>query len=194
MVKYTQSDAGGPAPVWRQSPVRVRALAPEALGRQVIERLEEYGYPVASANPLFRTLAVHEDAFSRWLPWHVQLVHGDLDERSRELVILRTAWRCRAQYVWDRHVVRAKAAGITDAEVTGILGGTGEAGWTPFDAALLKLVDELHDSGVVGDATWPRLAGLLDERQLVELVLLIGYYHMIAYFANATGVPLDQAG
>jgi alkylhydroperoxidase family enzyme len=189
MVKSTEPPA---APsTWPRPPARVRALAPGALPGQVAARLAECGYPAATANPFFRTLAVHEGAFSRWLPWHAELAGGDLDARSRELVILRTAWRCRARYAWDRHVRRARAAGLTDAEVAGVTRATGAGGWAPYDAALLDLVDGLHDTGAVGDATWSALARVLTDRQLVELVLLVGHYHQVAFFANAVGVPAD---
>src|SRR5262249_17456488 len=67
---------------------------------------------------IFRTLVHHPGLFRKWLPFGGKLLAGGkLSARDRELVILRTAFRCRARYEWAQHVAIARTAGLTDDEI-----------------------------------------------------------------------------
>jgi 4-carboxymuconolactone decarboxylase len=58
----------------------------------------------------------------------------------------------------------------------------------------VRLVDELHDSSRVGNALWAELRAEWSEAQLVELVALVGFYHLISFCANAFRLPLEPYG
>ena len=58
----------------------------------------------------------------------------------------------------------------------------------PREAALLRAADELHESATISAGTWEALAGELDARQLIELCVLVGQYHLVAFTLNAVGV------
>jgi len=105
--------------------------------------------------------------------------------------VLRVAWRTQAAYEWAQHVRIAAGAGITDDEIDAIAGDGRAAGWSPFDAALLRAVDELVERYCVADDTWKLLAAELDERQLVELVFVVGTYTGLAMAFNSFGLQLD---
>lgn len=47
---------------------------------------------------IFTTFARHPELMRRWLPFGTVLLGGELPPRDRELLILRTAWNCRAAY------------------------------------------------------------------------------------------------
>jgi hypothetical protein len=57
---------------------------------------------------------------------------------------------------------------------------------------LLRAADELHADGVVGDATWARLSGELDERLLIETLMLVGHYEMLAMTLNSLRVQPER--
>jgi alkylhydroperoxidase family enzyme len=59
---------------------------------------------------------------------------------------------------------------------------------------LVDLVDALHDHGTVDDAAWAALAGEFSESELLELMVLTGWYHAIAFVANGARVPLEAWG
>jgi 4-carboxymuconolactone decarboxylase len=40
--------------------------------------------------------------------------------------------------------------------------------------------------------TWARLAERYDERRLLEIAMLVGRYHLIAYALNSLEVELDE--
>jgi alkylhydroperoxidase family enzyme len=138
---------------------------------------------------LFTTLGRHPRLFRRWLPFSGALLYGgDLARTDRELVILRTAWRCGSWYEWAQHVDLARRAGLAGADVERVAAGPEAPGWRDRERLLLQAVDELHDRRVVTDATWAGLAGVLDERQLIELCFLVGHYEMLAMTLNSLGV------
>ena len=144
------------------------------------------------ASNIFATLVRHPGLFRHWLPFGGKLLAGKLPGRERELLILRTAWNCRSDYEWGQHVLIARAAGLDDAEIDRVADGPDREGWSPFDRTLLRAADELHGDSCISDRTWTELAGRYDERQLVEVPMLVGHYHMVAYSLNSLGVQREE--
>lgn len=116
------------------------------------------------------------------------LAHGALAPRDRELLILRTTARCGAEYEWGVHAVFFPArVGLDDAAVAATR--TGEPDDPAFGARerlLVALADALHESADVPDALWSELAKHWDETQLLEMLLVCGFYHLVSFTANAT--------
>jgi len=121
----------------------------------------------------------------------VAVLNGALDARPREIAILRVGWRIGSVYEWSNHVGVARAAGLTDAEITAVTGDIDAAAWSATDAALLRVVDELVDDHTVAPSTWAALARDFDEAHLIEVLLLVGSYIGLAGFLNAVGVERE---
>jgi alkylhydroperoxidase family enzyme len=122
---------------------------------------------------------------------NVLLFAPTLEPRTRELLILRVAARTRADYEWAQHVRMAARAGVTPNEITAVRDGTDPSGWSPLETALLAAADELVDDHRVGDDTWARLAEHFDDKQLIELVFVVGTYTALAMAFNSFGLELD---
>jgi alkylhydroperoxidase family enzyme len=138
---------------------------------------------------IFATLAHHPRLLKRWSAFGGVLLYGGrLYDRDRELLILRTAWHCQAHYEWGQHVGIALAAGLTDDEIERVADGPDAAGWSAEDAALLRAADELHADSRIGDETWAALAGRYDEQQLIEVCMVVGQYHLVAFTLSSLGV------
>ncbi|MGH8996269.1 MAG: carboxymuconolactone decarboxylase family protein, partial [Acidimicrobiales bacterium] len=90
-----------------------------------------------------------------------------------------------------QHVAIARAAGLSADEVARVPDGPDAAGWAPDDAALLRAADELHRDAAITDATWSTLTGRLGERQLIEVCMVVGQYHLVAFTLNSLGVELE---
>lgn len=148
--------------------------------------------PGLPATNIFKTLVRHPSLMRHWLPFSGKLLNGKLDGRDRELVILRVAWLCDSEYEWAQHTILGRQAGLADDEIARVAAGPDAADWPARESALLRAADELHETSTVSDGTWTALAEELDERQLVELVMLIGQYHMVAFALNALGVELEE--
>ena len=63
--------------------------------------------------------------------------------------------------------------------------------WSPLEAELLAATDQLLDHYRIDDDTWARSAEHLDERQLVEVVFVVGTYTCLAMVFNSVGLELD---
>lgn len=158
-----------------------------------VQRLLEVVPKDSDGQPLrvFSTLAHHGPLLSSWLPFGASLLaSGLLPARTRELAILRTSFLCGADYEWGHHVPLGLAAGLTDQEVEQVTSGP-SAPWPDADRAVLTAVDELHADAVVSDQTWALLAKQFAPPELVELLLLVGEYHMVAFVLNSAGVQLE---
>jgi alkylhydroperoxidase family enzyme len=115
-----------------------------------------------------------------------------LTPRHRQLLILRTAWLCRSEYVWAQHAAKGRAAGLTGAELTRIARGPDAPGWGPFDRVLLRAADELYVDSFVSDPTWAALTATYDTRQAIDAVFTVAEFTMIAGTVNSLGVPVDD--
>lgn len=90
-------------------------------------------------------------------------------------MILRTCARAGCWYEWGIHAEAfAGQVGLTPAEIeaTAI-----EEASDPLTAA----TDELHDHSRWSDGTWRALRERYTDEQLIELLVLAGWYRMISY-------------
>jgi alkylhydroperoxidase family enzyme len=144
---------------------------------------------------LFRTLAVNERVFLRLMAGGL-LDRGSITLRDREIVIDRTCARCGAEYEWGVHVAFfGERVGFTEREIAGTCAADPAAsGFAPREQLLLRLVDELHDTARVSDVLWQELRAAWSEAQLIELVALVGFYHLISFATNALRLPLESYG
>ena len=148
------------------------------------------GRDTVGAN-IFSTLVRHKGLFRHWLPFGGKLLSGKLPARERELLILRTGWHTRSHYEWGQHVIIAKLVGVTDDEVARVKLGPDADGWSDADRTLLRAADELHDDACISDVTWDELAKTYDEKQLVEIPMVVGHYHLVAFTLNSLGVQRE---
>ncbi len=179
----------------RPTEPRIPPLAEAEQDDQARELLSQTGGPTVGATNIFATFVRHPGLFRRWLPFGGKLMAGKLPARDRELLILRTGWNCRSDYEWAQHVRIARAVGVTEDEIGRVRSG-GQAGedegWSGLDALLMQAADELHGDACLSDATWAALADHYDEQQLIELPMLVGHYHLVAFTLNSLGVQVED--
>lgn len=134
----------------------------------------------------FATVGKHPELLAAFLDFGIRFL-GDtaLPDRERELAILRTGWLCGAPFEWGEHVIIGKEHGLTSEEIERITIGSAAPGWDELDRAVLKACEELHGDAMISDATWEVLARHFDEQQLIELPVLAGQYHKVAFVQNS---------
>jgi len=139
------------------------------------------------------TFARHWPAYIAFsaLGRHVMGPTSTLTARHRELIILRTALACEAEYEWAQHKPQARDAGLSDAEIERVKLGPDAEGWTVTEAVLLRAVDELVADKVVSDPVWVQLTQALSIPQIFDLIYCVGQYTMVAMLAKTCGVQID---
>src|SRR2546423_11031403 len=176
----------------RPAKPRIPPLSAGERDEQQQELVGGVGGVTGPASNIFDTLVRYPGLFRKWLPFGGKLLSGKLPARDRELLILRTGWHCQSAYEWGQHVLIARSVGITDEEMERVTEGPQAQGWDPFERVLLTAADELHQDACISDATWAGLAERYDERQLIELPMLVGHYHMVAFTLNSLGVERED--
>ena len=119
------------------------------------------------------------------------MADSTITPRQRELLTLRTAWNCSSQYMWSYDVPRAKAAGISDAEIARIAQGPDAKGWSPLEAALLRAADEIHKDSFVSAPVWDVLAKEFRRDQLVDATFTVTDMMQFAALYNSIGIEPD---
>ena len=142
---------------------------------------------------LFRTIAHHPQLLDRFrATGSTLLAHGTLEPRDREIVIHRTTARCGAGYEWGVHAALfAPAVGLSEEELAATWHGTA-ADFDGHERLLVRLCDELHDTGTVSDELWAAMAERWRADQLVELIVLAGNYHLVSFLCNSLGVEPEE--
>ena len=160
---------------------------------QVGERLAAMMPPGVPPILLFRTLVRNlpmTAAMSGWGGYELSR-RLTLSLRDREIVIDRTCARCGCEYEWGVHVAFfAERAGLSAAQVTSLVyGDAGDPCWlSERDRLLIEAADALHEEADIGDELWGRLGREFTEEQLLDLLMLAGWYHAISFTANAARV------
>ncbi|MBC9715939.1 carboxymuconolactone decarboxylase family protein [Streptomyces sp. TRM66268-LWL] len=137
---------------------------------------------------LFRILHRNPELASRMFALGAGLLgHGLLPAVDRELVIARVTARAGCAYEWGVHAATlARQAGLSPEQLraTARTDAAVAADWSPRHAALLAAVDELHDAAQLSQPSWDALRTHYEDAQLLELLVLIGWYRTISCVAN----------
>ncbi len=155
------------------------------------------GRAAGSKHPpnLFATLARHRRLFRAWLRFAGALMpRGSLPRTDTELVILRVAHNAGCEYEWRHHERLGRAAGLSAEEIDRLRSGPQASGWSGRQKLLLGAADELHDRREISDRLWTELAATFKEKQLIELVMLIGHYEMLASLIASLRIQPDRTG
>jgi alkylhydroperoxidase family enzyme len=159
----------------------------------VAAQLESMMPPGTPPIGLFRTFAKNLPmtvAMSGWGRYELGR-HLSLTMREREIVILRTCARCRCEYEWGAHLMFfADRVELSRDQVTSLTQGSpDDPCWTNGrERVLIRVADALHESADLDDELWEAAREVLDERELLDLFLLCGWYHAISFAARAARV------
>ena len=157
--------------------------------RTAAQQLEQ----LQNISEIVLTMLRHPELFMRQTEIGVQLLgQGTLSARDRELAVLRIGWLCQAPYEWGEHVHIARKVGLDSADIERITQGSQAPGWSEHERAILCAVEELYADAMISDATWAILSKQLDERQLIELPIVIGQYQTVAYYQNSLRLRLHE--
>lgn len=143
---------------------------------------------------LFTTIASSERAWGKFRAG--SLLDGCLlTLREREIVINRTCARAGCEYEWGVHVTAfAAAAKLSELDIAATLQQPAREGyWSPKEAVLVATIDALHDRATLSEAEFAALRNHLNSDQVLEVLLLAGFYRTVAYIANGLDLPLEAA-
>src|ERR1700753_607740 len=148
--------------------------------------------PIALFRTVLKNLPMAE-AMTLWGSYELSRALS-LSLRDREIVIDRTCVRCGCEYEWGVHVAFFADRARRGEDQVGSLthGGAADPCWpSQRDRLLIRAVDALCDYRDIDDALWEALCAVFDDREILDLTMLCGWYHAISFTARAARVPLE---
>jgi alkylhydroperoxidase family enzyme len=129
---------------------------------------------------VYKTLMHSPDIASVWLDlvnvvrWKVEL-----DDRLREMVIVRVGYLNHCPYVVNQHVPELTApAGLPKEECDALADWQAAGCFNERERAALAYTDAMTRDVNVPDSVFVALRKHFNERQIVELTVLVGVYNM----------------
>ena|SRR5437667_2798166 len=120
------------------------------------------------------------------------MFRNKLNPRTRELVILRNGWRTSSEYEFCQHVRVARDLKMSEEEILGVRDPDHCRGYSEIDRAVIRMADELLENSEVSPETWSTLRKAFPDEELVELLMVAGFWRMIAGYLKSAKVPLDS--
>lgn len=143
---------------------------------------------------IFRMVANCETTFRPFLRLGAALLGSrTFDAKLRELVILHVGKISGGRYEWSQHVPIAKAVGVTDAQLEALEAGDIRADcFCDLEHVVLQFAAEVAEQCRASDETFAAAAARLDAGQIIELIMIVGYYRMVAMLTETTDIEIDQ--
>jgi AhpD family alkylhydroperoxidase len=123
---------------------------------------------------------------------HALLTRAALNGKLREIAILRTAKVTGSAYEWAQHVPIARAAGVSEEQVAAMGDWQGAGCFDEVERLVLKFTDEVARNVKGSKETLEALKKHLGAAELVELILSIGFWGMVARVLETTEVDLED--
>jgi len=115
-----------------------------------------------------------------------------LDPKLREIAILRTAKVSKSVYEWTQHVPIAKSVGVTDAQVAAMDNPDGASCFNDLEKLVIKFTDDVARNVKGSPALVAELKKHMGTAEIVELIMSIGFWGMVARVLETTEVDLEE--
>jgi 4-carboxymuconolactone decarboxylase len=115
-----------------------------------------------------------------------------LSARVREVAILTLSVLHRSSFEWYAHEAVARRIGMTDEEIAALAALVPADTFDTAERAVQAAVQGLVGRGDLGAAEFAALESALGTEGTVELVILTGYYSLLALAMRVMRTPLPQ--
>lgn len=141
-------------------------------------------YNVLLRSPEMGDLAQQFGAYTRF--------DSSIPHKLNELAILMTARFWNAQYEWYAHHKYGLEAGLSPALIDAVAGGRRPPSLQPDEQAVYDFCRELLETRQVSDPVFAAVKARFGERGVVDLIGVMGYYHIVSMALNVDRYPLPD--
>jgi alkylhydroperoxidase family enzyme len=146
----------------------------------------------ADRNPVLRTFAHHPQLAEVFSQFNIHLLStSTLPVKQRQIAILRTAWLCRARYMWSSHLNTSLNCGLSPEMFQPIKAGADDPWFSDFERSIVRATDELVRDHEIGESTWRTLMQEWSNRQMLDFLFTVGCYVTTAGMMRSTRVQRD---
>jgi hypothetical protein len=115
----------------------------------------------------------------------------DIDDKHREMIILRAASILDVPYEWQANKVMASNSGLTDADIEAAANDGPVSGIAPDYVLICAATDELLRTGTLTDTTLSAMLDRFGEVVTRKYILTISWFSMLSLFLNGTRTPME---
>jgi 4-carboxymuconolactone decarboxylase len=146
----------------------------------------------SEVNPPLLTFAHHPLLASQFSQFNIHLLStSTLPVKQRQIAIMRTAWICKATYMWSSHLRTSIRCGLEPDMFKPLQAGAGDPYFTPFERTIIRATEELVNDKRVGDANWQALLAEWNNQQMLDFLFTVGAYVTVAGVMRSTGVERE---
>lgn len=143
---------------------------------------------------VFRMMAHGENLLRQFVRLGNQLLfEGELDPAHRELAIIRVGILCGSDYEVHQHRRIARDLGLEEERLEALEQGPDADAFNAQQRRVLEFTDAVVADGHPDDALFGEMEEAYSHRELVELVVCIGYYMMVSRFLETFDVDFEDA-
>ena len=122
------------------------------------------------------------------------LRESELDAKLRELAILRVGVLSGATYEVHQHKRVARSVGLLPEKIEAVTAGADAGVYTALEKMVLRFTDTVVRNVKAPEPMFQELLAELNQRQMAELVLTIGFYMMVCRFLENFEVEIEPPG
>jgi alkylhydroperoxidase/carboxymuconolactone decarboxylase family protein YurZ len=115
----------------------------------------------------------------------------DIDDKHREMIILRAASILDVPYEWQANVVMAANAGLTETEIEATTSDGPVSGVAPSYVVICTATDDLLGTGTLTDGTLAAMLDMFGPVVTRKYIVTISWFSMLSLFLNGTRTPLE---
>lgn len=114
-----------------------------------------------------------------------------LDAQLREVAVLRVGHLSGSAYEVYHHEAIGRGVGLSDAQLEALRPGAVDTALTPAQRTVARFTDSVVRQVRADDETLGALREVLGDGEIVDLLMTIGCYMMVARLLETTGVEID---
>ena len=157
---------------------------------------KEAGVPSTMAGlNVFRILSQHPTLAGVVAQQLAMLLYrgNKLDDRLRELIIMRIGWRTGAMYEWTQHWPIALRVGLTEEEILGVRDPDNATCLGAAERSVISATDDVLNKGSITNESWQACAGFLKtHEERLELVAAICNWNTFSILLKSLNIPLEE--
>jgi 4-carboxymuconolactone decarboxylase len=172
-------------------PARLPQVRPDELTDDMRAFLSKWTggiFQNAGTNPVLLTLAHHPQLADLFSQLNIHLLSTTtLPVKQRQIAIMRTAWICKATYMWSSHLRTSIRSGLSPEMFAPIQVGADDPYFSEFERTLIRATDELVNDKVISDTSWRSLMNEWSDQQMLDFLFTVGIYVTMAGVMRSTG-------
>jgi 4-carboxymuconolactone decarboxylase len=143
----------------------------------------------ADSNPVLLTFAHHPKLADLFSQLNIHLLStSTLPVKQRQIAIMRTAWICKATYMWSSHLRTSMRCGLSPDMFAPIQAGASDPYFTGFERTVMLATDELVNDKTLSDTSWKSLMTEWNAQQMLDFLFTVGAYVTVAGVMRSVGV------